>query len=112
MEEQIKIEKPWGYEVIWAHTENYVGKLLHINAGKRLSKQYHVEKEESLYVMSGILYMELGEKSFRLTPGQSFHVAPGAVHRFWANEGAVELMEVSTTQLNDVVRVEDDYGRG
>jgi mannose-6-phosphate isomerase len=111
MAKEIKIEKPWGYEIIWTHTKSYVGKILHINAGKRLSKQYHIEKEESLYVIKGILYMELNGQTERLLPGQSFYVAPGVIHRFWANEVSVDLMEVSTTQLNDVVRIEDDFGR-
>lgn len=106
-----KVEKPWGYEIIWAHTDNYVGKILHINAGCRLSCQYHEEKEESLYVMKGILYMELDGERKKLTAGKHFHVPPGTVHRFWANETSVELMEISTTQFDDVVRLDDDYGR-
>jgi mannose-6-phosphate isomerase len=106
-----KIDKPWGYELIWAHTDNYVGKRIHINAGKRLSKQYHAEKEESIYVISGILYVELEGERKRLIPGDHFDVPAGAVHRFWASEISVDLIEVSTSQLDDVVRIEDDFGR-
>ena len=107
-----KVEKPWGYEVIWAETEGYVGKLLHINAGHRLSLQYHEIKEETVYVLSGILYIYDGEgKITQLIPGQSFHVKPNQIHRFGANESNVEIMEVSTPHLDDVVRLEDDYKR-
>jgi len=111
MSDAKRIEKPWGYELIWAHTDNYVGKLLHINAGHRLSKQLHKIKEETLYVLKGILYLELDGEMEKLTPGSYFHVSPGTVHRFIANEASVELMEVSTTELDDVVRLEDDYNR-
>ena len=106
-----RINKPWGYELIWAHTESYVGKLLHINAGHRLSKQYHEEKEETLYVLKGILDLELDGSKRHVSPGEFFHIKPGVIHRFAANEADVELMEVSTTQLDDVIRVEDDYNR-
>ena len=90
-----KVEKNWGYEIIWAETKDYVGKLLHINAGHRLS-----------------LHIYDGEGNItKLNPGESFHVTPLQVHRFGANESAVEIMEVSTPHLDDVVRLEDDYGR-
>ncbi len=105
-----RVEKPWGYEIIWAETDNYVGKMLHINAGHRLSKQYHEVKEETVYVISGVLYnYDENDAIQKFTPGQSFHV--GQVHRFGANETAVEIVEVSTPHLNDVVRLEDDYKR-
>jgi len=104
--------KPWGKEIIWAETEDYVGKILHINAGHRLSKQYHEVKEETVYVISGVLYnYDENDAIQKFTPGQSFHVNVGQVHRFGANETAVEIVEVSTPHLNDVVRLEDDYKR-
>jgi len=107
-----RIEKPWGYEEIWAQTEDYVGKKLYISAGNRLSKQYHETKEETVYVLSGVLYnYDENGKIQRFLPGQSFHVSPGQIHRFGAAEYSVELIEVSTNHLNDVVRLEDDYGR-
>ena len=107
-----KVEKPWGHEIIWAETANYVGKLLHINAGHRLSLQFHRVKEETVYVVSGTLYVYDGDGGItKLNPGQSFHVNPLQVHRFGANESAVEIMEVSTPHLDDVVRLEDDYQR-
>jgi len=109
---QIKIEKPWGYEIIWAETADYVGKLIHINAGHRLSKQYHVEKEETVYVIKGLLYnCDENDNIQQLKPGQSFHVNPGQIHRFQAGEVDVDLIEVSTNHLDDVVRLEDDYRR-
>jgi mannose-6-phosphate isomerase-like protein (cupin superfamily) len=107
-----KVEKPWGYEVVWAETDTYVGKLLHINAGNRLSLQYHRTKEETVYVLSGILYnYDADGKITKFLPGQVYHVKPGTVHRFGANESHVELMEVSTNHLDDVVRLADDYKR-
>jgi mannose-6-phosphate isomerase-like protein (cupin superfamily) len=107
-----KVEKPWGFEVIWAETASYVGKLLHINAGHRLSLQFHRVKEETVYVVSGTLYVYDDKGGItKLTPGQRFHVNPLQVHRFGANESDVEIMEVSTPHLDDVVRLEDDYQR-
>ena len=107
-----KIDKPWGHEVIWAETDDYVGKILHINAGHRLSKQYHEVKEETVYVIRGTLYnYDENDNIEKFTAGQSFHVVPNQIHRFGANETSVELVEVSTPHLNDVVRIEDDYKR-
>jgi mannose-6-phosphate isomerase-like protein (cupin superfamily) len=107
-----KIKKPWGYEVVWADTDSYVGKLLHINAGNRLSLQYHRTKEETVYILSGVLYnYDADGKITKFLPGQVYHVKPGTVHRFGANESHVELMEVSTNHLDDVVRLADDYKR-
>ena len=109
---QKRIEKPWGYEIIWAKTDDYVGKLLHINAGHRLSKQYHLAKEETVYVLSGLLYnVDESGTVQQFKPGESFHVIPGQVHRFQAWGEDVEVVEVSTSQLDDVVRLEDDYKR-
>ena len=107
-----KVEKPWGHEIIWAETTYYVGKLLHINAGHRLSLQYHKVEEETVYVLSGTLYVyDSAGNTTKLLPGERFHVVPGQIHRFGANESAVEIMEVSTPHLDDVVRLEDDYKR-
>lgn len=112
IKEPRRIEAPWGYQLIWADTANYVGKILHINAGHRLSLQFHRVKEETIYVMSGILYVyDESGKVTKLTPGQTFHVKPFQVHRFGANEMNVQIMEVSTPHLDDVVRLEDDYKR-
>jgi len=109
---QVKIEKPWGHEIIWAHTDDYVGKLLHITSGNRLSRQYHKRKEETVYVLSGTLFnYDRDGMVHRILPGESFHVKPGQIHRFAAMESNVELIEVSTNHLDDVVRLEDDYKR-
>lgn len=118
MSDKIEILKPWGREIIWAKTNQYVGKLLYINEGERLSLQYHKVKEETIYVLEGKLELVLEEGSQRdrhsvfLEPGDSFHIAPLTVHRFAATQGSdVKLMEVSTTELDDVERIEDDYSR-
>ena len=112
------IKKPWGYEEIWAQTDQYVGKRIYIKSGHKLSKQYHRKKEETIFVTSGILSIEIeysfeyGEEFTRfLKIGESFHIKPGTIHRFAAERGDVEIIEVSTTELDDVVRLEDDYGR-
>jgi|TARA_B110000196_G_scaffold210604_1_gene180564 mannose-6-phosphate isomerase len=107
-----RIEKPWGYEIIWAATNSYVGKLLHINAGHRLSKQYHMIKEETVYVTKGTLYNYEDDGTItKVTQGNSLHINVGQIHRFGANESNVEVIEVSTPYLEDVVRLEDDYDR-
>ena len=107
-----RVEKPWGYEIIWAETDKYVGKLLHIDVGNRLSKQYHQTKEETVYVLKGVLYnYDQDDKIQRIMPGESFHVYPHQIHRFGAADEDVELIEVSTAHLDDVVRLEDDYDR-
>lgn len=107
-----RIKKPWGYEIIWAQTEDYIGKLLHIDAGARLSKQYHEIKEETVYVLNGTLCNYDDDNNIeRIFPGESFHVKPNQVHRFGALESFVEVVEVSTPHLDDVVRIEDDYSR-
>jgi mannose-6-phosphate isomerase len=110
-----KVDKPWGYELIWAKAERYVGKLLHINAGQALSYQYHEVKEETIYVLKGVLSLHVarGEAEpevMQLAEGEVFHITPGLRHRFEARED-VELLEVSTPELDDVVRLEDRYGR-
>jgi mannose-6-phosphate isomerase-like protein (cupin superfamily) len=110
-----RVEKPWGYELIWAHTERYVGKLLVVETGKRLSLQIHRVKDETIYVASGRLRLHLenddGEIVTReMGPGDHSRIPVGRRHRFEAIE-RVEIIEVSTPELDDVVRVEDDYGR-
>ena len=110
-----RVEKPWGYELIWAKTDRYVGKLLHIDAGHALSYQFHEIKEETIYVLSGVLHLHVAEgdedpRVVELAPGEVFHIRPGLRHRFEAPE-AVELLEASTPELDDVVRLEDRYGR-
>ena len=115
MAETRRVPKPWGHELIWAHTERYVGKVLVIEAGKRLSLQRHEVKDEAIYVLSGRLRLLLeddaGEvRTEELGPGDHRRVETGRIHRYEAIE-RVELMEVSTPELDDVVRLEDDYGR-
>jgi mannose-6-phosphate isomerase-like protein (cupin superfamily) len=111
-----RVDKPWGYERIWAHTERYVGKLLVIEPGKRLSLQKHVQKDESIYVVAGRLRLHLEDDGGTvrvedLGPGEHRRIAPGRIHRFEATDLRVELLEVSTPELDDVVRIEDDFGR-
>ncbi len=107
------IEKPWGHEKIWAQTKDYVGKILFIKAGHRLSKQYHEVKEETILVVKGTLCVYDGkDKVTHVYPGENFHVVPGQIHRFGATYSNVEMIEVSTNHLDDVVRLEDDYSRG
>jgi quercetin dioxygenase-like cupin family protein len=110
------IAKPWGSELIWAHTERYVGKVLRIHAGERLSLQRHDYKDESILVQSGTLRLHLGETQADVTtrelgPGEYVRVPTGWVHRFEAGADDVTLVEVSTCELDDVVRLSDDYGR-
>jgi mannose-6-phosphate isomerase-like protein (cupin superfamily) len=109
------VPKPWGYELIWAETVRYVGKLIAIETGRRLSLQLHERKEESVYVLAGLLRLHLeddqGTMQFAdLGPGDHAHIPPRRRHRFEALE-RVELIEVSTADLDDVVRLEDDFGR-
>lgn len=110
------IDKPWGHEEIWAETERYAGKFLVIRQGEMLSRQYHERKEETICVLAGTLVLEIGRAPAevrRLGPGEVFHVKPGTVHRFCADAGLgdVRLVEVSTPELDDVVRLEDKYAR-
>jgi mannose-6-phosphate isomerase len=110
-----RVEKPWGYELIWATTNLYCGKLLFIRAGEQLSLQFHREKDETIYVHEGRLEFEIGEDSDAVAsqvvgPGTAFHLRPGTLHRMRALEDSL-LLEVSTSQLDDVVRLEDRYGR-
>jgi quercetin dioxygenase-like cupin family protein len=109
-----KVDKPWGYELIFAHTDNYVGKILHINKNERLSLQYHKIKEETIYLSQGLMRLEIEKDGnmveLLLRRGEYFHISPGIKHRFSALEEC-ELFEVSTPHLDDVVRLEDQYGR-
>jgi mannose-6-phosphate isomerase-like protein (cupin superfamily) len=109
-----KVEKPWGHEIRFICTERFAGKVLFILAGSQLSLQYHERKEEAFLVQDGTLDLVLGRGSNqrveRLGPGQSWHITPGTVHRFRAVTDCT-LFEVSTPELDDVVRLEDDYGR-
>ena len=107
------IKKPWGYEDIWAETKDYVGKIIHIKKGSRLSKQFHKRKDETVYVLEGILVNYDANDNVELySEGESLHVEAGKIHRFGATETqSVTLIEVSTANLNDIVRLEDDYGR-
>jgi len=106
------IPKPWGHELIFALApKKYAGKILVINKGRRLSLQYHRRKLENLYVLKGRLTLRLGKKTLTAGPGSAFTVPVGTVHRFESRHGRVTLLEVSTTELDDVVRLQDDYGR-
>ena len=107
-----RIAKPWGHELIFARQKKYVGKLLVIEKGHRLSLQYHRKKHESLLVLKGRLLLRLGRATQLVEAGTAFTVSPRTVHRFEAPKERVTLIEVSTPELSDVVRIEDDYGRG
>lgn len=108
----MKVKKPWGHEIRWAITEKYLGKILHIDAGHQLSLQYHEVKDESIYVLEGTLIVKDGERAVILEEGDTMRIKPGTVHRFCAPNGThVKLVEVSTSEIDDVVRLEDDYGR-
>ncbi len=107
----VKIKKPWGHELVFANTKKYVGKLLVIERGHRLSLQYHNKKHESLLVLKGKLKLTLGKKTRTVGEGAAFTVPPKTVHRFEAAKGRVTLVEVSTPEIWDVVRLQDDYGR-
>ena len=114
MSEIPRVEKPWGYEIHWAKTDRYVGKIIHINKGHALSLQYHNKKDETILLWSGKLLFEIqqdGElQKLEVKPGERFHVTPGTVHRMTAIEDC-DVVEVSTPELDDVVRLEDRYGR-
>jgi mannose-6-phosphate isomerase len=123
MDEQIaqpaaarRVDKPWGYELIWADTDLYVGKILHVEPGHALSLQYHQQKDETIHLLHGSLRFWIGQRADRLVQielheGQSYRIRPGTVHRMEALT-AVDILEASTPHLADVVRLEDRYGRG
>lgn len=110
-----KVEKPWGYEVIWAHTDRYVGKLLFVRAGEAMSLQFHEVKDETLHLLDGQIRLEVGRapgamEVCELSAGQSIHLRPGVLHQITAVTDC-RILEASTPELDDVVRVRDRYGR-
>jgi len=112
-----RVDKPWGYELWWARTDRYVGKILHVKAGESLSLQYHNVKDETILIQAGRLRFEtraageVGPLAVKeMNPGDVFHITPGTVHRMTALDDC-DIIEVSTPELNDVVRLEDRYGR-
>jgi len=110
-----KVSKPWGYEIWWAVTDRYVGKVLHIKKGERLSYQYHKVKDETIYLYSGKMELTIEEpdmprKTLTLSPGDSIRIKPLTKHRMLALEEC-EVLEVSTPEVDDLVRLEDKYGR-
>jgi len=109
-----RVEKPWGYELRFICTDRFAGKVLFITAGSQLSLQYHEKKEEAFLVHAGDLELVLGQgeeqRVEKLSPGDSWHIEPGTIHRFRAVTDCT-LFEVSTPELDDVVRIEDDFGR-
>jgi mannose-6-phosphate isomerase len=114
--EPTRVPKPWGYEIIWAHTDQYVGKILHVKAGEALSVQYHKQKDETVYLLSGemIYWVKLPGndklQDMKLKRGESFRIAPGTVHYIEAVTDC-DVLEASTAHTNDIVRLEDRYGR-
>ena len=109
-----RVDKPWGYELIWAHTDRYVGKVLHINKGESLSYQFHKIKDETIRLLSGTLELDIEkdgkQQKLLLAVGESLHIVPLMKHRMTAIEDC-DVLEVSTPELDDVVRLEDRYGR-
>jgi mannose-6-phosphate isomerase len=111
----MRVKKPWGHEIRWAVNEKYLGKILYIEPGQKLSRQYHEIKDETVYVLSGTLILEIGDESelerYILSPGATRRITPNTIHRFAAPSDGCTLIEVSTPEIDDVVRLEDDYGR-
>lgn len=110
-----RVEKPWGYELIWARTDRYVGKILHVNAGHVLSCQYHNRKDETMHVLSGELILRTGRDADRLEErpfraGESVHIPAGLIHQIEAVVDT-DVLEASTPELDDLVRLSDRYGR-
>ncbi len=110
-----RVENPWGHQLIWAKTDRYVGKIIHVNAGHALSLQYHERKDETIHVLRGELRFTVGPSADRLEivtlrEGESYHVTPRLVHRMEAVTD-VDVLEASTPETTDVVRLEDRYGR-
>jgi mannose-6-phosphate isomerase-like protein (cupin superfamily) len=110
-----RVDKPWGYELWWALTDRYAGKILHVDAGHRLSLQYHDAKDESSYLLSGRLKLVKGTseddlREVEIEPGHVWRNRPGEIHTIEAIEDA-DVLEVSTPELDDVIRLSDSYGR-
>ena len=110
-----RVEKPWGHELIWAETELYVGKILHVKAGESLSVQMHREKDETMHLLSGEVHLKVGASpeemiEVPLAVGESFRLAPGTVHALHAVTDS-DILEASTPHLDDLVRFSDRYGR-
>lgn len=112
--EPTRVDKPWGHELIWARGDAYVGKILHIEQGHCLSLQYHEKKDETIHLLSGEILFRVkeGDKLVerRMQPGESYRIVPGTVHQMEAVVSS-DLLEASTPELDDVVRLEDRYGR-
>jgi mannose-6-phosphate isomerase len=111
----VKVPKPWGHETIWAQSDRYVGKILHINAGQELSVQYHNRKDETIHLLSGEIVYRVQAKDealddVQLKVGESFRITPGTIHQMVALTDC-DVLEVSTPELDDVVRLSDKYGR-
>jgi quercetin dioxygenase-like cupin family protein len=111
----MKVKKPWGHEIRWALNEKYIGKILRIEPGQKLSRQYHSQKDETIYVLEGRLVLELGAGDdiikLILHEGATRRILPGQIHRFGASSGGCTLIEVSSPEIDDVIRLEDMYGR-
>jgi mannose-6-phosphate isomerase-like protein (cupin superfamily) len=111
-----RVPKPWGHETIWAQSERYVGKIIHINAGHELSVQYHERKDETIYLLSGEIVYRVQKnredtlEDVQLRVGESFRITPGTIHQMVALTDC-DVLEVSTPEINDVVRLSDKYGR-
>lgn len=114
MEVPYRVDKPWGYELIWARTDRYVGKILHVRAGQALSVQYHHHKDETMHLLSGEMIFRSGSEGHlterRVSAGTSLHIPPPLVHQVEAVTDC-DILEASTPELDDLVRVTDRYGR-
>jgi len=113
--EDVRVDKPWGHELRFAITDRYLGKVIHVNRGEALSLQYHEQKDETLLMTEGVMDLELAAEdgqmiTHRLSPGNCIRIVPGRMHRMVAVEDC-EFFEVSSPEINDVIRVEDRYGR-
>jgi mannose-6-phosphate isomerase len=106
-----RVAKPWGHEIWFAANSRYAGKLIIIEKGRRLSLQYHAVKHETIYVLEGVLELRLGARTRLVKPGSAVEIKPKTIHRFRAPKSRVTLIEASSPELKDIVRLEDDYGR-
>lgn len=114
MDTPYRVDKPWGYELIWAKTDKYAGKILHVEPGHLLSLQYHEKKDETIFMLKGeiIFRVQEGDELVerRMREGENYHIMPGTIHQMEAIEPS-DMLEASTPELDDVVRLEDRYGR-